>query len=241
MTIKKVIFLALHLLLLATFNLIVNMNKGILYFTYFLILSVLMVAACQKVDNNKIPPIIILKGSNPQKLTLGCAYYELGIDIVDDKPDDAYYYISSDVNPDSSGNYFVKYTAVDSDSNMSVATRQVIIEPLTIDDYAGAYMVYDTIKPIGPYGSYQALISIKNTTPPILEIANFNAFGNHFKLYFTPDSLGDITLSYNLNDTIINGTGTTFCDKTGFRVEYLLQIANGFDEYHRTSFKVTGN
>jgi hypothetical protein len=217
------------------------MYKGILYITYFLILSVLMVAACQKVDNNKIPPIIILKGNNPQKLTLGCAYYELGVDIVDDKPDDAYYYISSDVNPDSSGKYFVEYTAVDSDSNISVATRQVLVEPLTIDDYAGAYKVYDTVKPIGPYTNYQASVSVKNINPPLLEIANFNDYGNNFKVFISPDSLGNISLSYNINDTIINGSGTTFCDKTGFRIEYLLQLTNGMDEYHRTSFKVTGN
>jgi hypothetical protein len=74
-----------------------------------------------------------------------------------------------------------------------------------------------------------------------LEIANFNDYGNNFKVFISPDSLGNISLSYNINDTIINGSGTTFCDKTGFRIEYLLQLTNGMDEYHRTSFKVTGN
>jgi len=193
------------------------MNKGILYLTYIIVVSLLVVASCQKVDNNKIPPIIILNGNNPQMLTLGCAYDDPGIEVKDDKPDTVSVYVSSDLNPDSSGTYYIEYTAVDADSNISNATRQVIVQPLKIDDYLGNYKVYDTVNPIGPYTSYTASVATINTTPPLLQISNFNDFGNYFKVVLSPDSLGDITLTYDLNDTIINGTGTTFCDKTGFR------------------------
>jgi hypothetical protein len=239
LNIKKGWIYALQLTLLATFNLTVNMNKGILNFTYFLILSVLMLAACQKVDNNKIPPVVYLLGENPQMLTLGCKFDTLWVEVVDDKPDSVSVYVSSNVNPDCSGSYFVDYTAVDSDGNSGYATRKVIVGPLKVQEYLGSYKVYDTVKPIGPYPIYQASVSAITANPSQLVITNFNNFGDHFKVPFLPDSIGNFELSYNLNDTIISGSGRTFCDKCGFKVDtFLLVLPNGMNEYHTTNFEL---
>ena len=216
------------------------MKKEFLYITYLLLLSVVFVAACQKIDNNKIPPLIIVKGSNPQLLTLGCEYNDAGIDIVDDKSEVFDVLITNNINSDSIGDYYVKYTVIDADSNISVALRKVIIKPFSLDDYVGDYIVKDTVIPLGPFSTYQASVSKFNSNSSLMKIVNFNNFGENFKAFFTSDSTGNITLTYNQNDTLINGTGTTFCDKTGFRLEFSVELSDGFAEYHNTTFKLNG-
>ena len=216
------------------------MKKEFLYITYLLLLSVVFVAACQKIDNNRIPPIIIINGNNPHWLILGCEYNDAGIDIVDDKSEVFDVYIADNIKSDSIGVYYVKYTVIDADSNISVALRKVIVEPFSIDDYVANYIVKDTVIPLGPSGTYQASVSIFNTSVPIMKITNFNDFGNNFEAFFTSDSAGAITLTYDQNDTLIDGTGTTFCDKTGFRLEFFIELPDGFSEYHNTTFKLNG-
>lgn len=201
-----------------------------------------MLAACQKVDNNKIPPIIFINGPNPQYQILGVDYCDKGFAFVDDKG-----VVSADVifsppyNMDSAGEYQITYRAVDADSNVAYAERILIVGPLRVDDYVGNYLVYDTLKPFGDTKNYNASVTVNIIDSTEFEIVNFNNYGISFKALFTSDSIGNINLFYSSNDTIIYGTGTTFCDKTGFRIEYLIQLTNGFDEYHKTSFKVNGN
>jgi len=216
------------------------MKKEILYITYLLILFIVVLASCQKVDNDRIPPVIILYGSNPQWLTLGCDYNDPGIDVKDDKSDIINVYITDDIDPGKSGEYYVNYTAYDGDSNIAVARRKVVVQAFSIQDYVGEYFVKDTVIPLGPFSTYEASVSIFNIDPPLMKIANFNNFGDNFEAFFTADSTGVITLTYDLNDTLISGTGTTFCDKTGFRLEFLLQIADKNNEYHETTFKLNG-
>ena len=217
------------------------MKKGILNSTFLLVLIVVLLVACQKVDNNKIPPVIILKGSNPQWLVIGCEYNDPGIDVIDDKSDTLNVWVTDNINSDSVGDYYVNYTVVDADSNVSMAKRKVIVEPRSIDDYVGNYMVFDTVPPFLVATTYQASVTIKNINPPLLEITNFNDYGENFKVLFTSDSIGPITLNYDKNDTIIDGTGTAFCDKTGFRLEFLVELPDGLSEYHKATFKLNGN
>jgi hypothetical protein len=117
----------------------------------------------------------------------------------------------------------------------------LIVEPLTAADYIGDYFVSDTLKPLGDIMNYEVSVAVGNIDSTEFEIANFGNFGYAFKAPFTSDSIGNINLYYSSNDTIIDGTGTTFCDKTGFRIEYLIQLSNGFDEYHNTTFKIKRN
>ena len=218
------------------------MKKGIFYSTYLLVLTVLLLAACQKVDNSKVSPLIVLRGDNPQLLSLECDYNDPGIDVIDDNHGPFDIYITDNINKDLCGDYYVNYTVVDTDSNVSVAQRKVIVEPFSIDDYAGEYMVSDTILPLMEVvTTYQASVTIKNINPPELEIANFNDYGENFKVLFTFDSIGSITLNYDKNDTIINGTGITFCDKTGIKLKFMVKMPDRFIEYHKATFELNGN
>lgn len=206
------------------------------------ILLAIVLSACQKVDNDKIPPVIIIQGNNPLQLILGCEFNDPGIDVVDDKSDTIEVYTSDDINMEQTGTYYVNYTAVDGDSNVSYAQRKVIVELFKVSDLEGDYTVKDTLRPLGPYTTYDASVAVVlNQTPPLLEITNFNDFGNDFGVYFTADSAGKIDLSYNLNDTIINGTGKIFCDKTGFRLDFLLQLPGQYDQVHGTTFTLKRN
>lgn len=218
------------------------MKKGFLNFVIFSILVVLMVASCQKVDNNRIPPIIFMNGPNPQYQILGVDFCDPGIDAIDDREVvSAEFTISPPFNKDSVGEYLVVYTVADADSNFTSAERTLIVGPLIPDDYIGNYSVYDTLNPLGETLNYQAVVNVKNIDSTEFEISNFLNLGNHFKALFVHDSLGDISLSYSQNDTVINGTGTTFCDKSGFRIDYLIQFSNDIDEYHKATFKINRN
>jgi hypothetical protein len=218
------------------------MNKSILNSAYFLVLVVLALAARQKVDSDKIPPIIFINGPNPQYQILGIDYCDKGFAFVDDKGVvDTTVTFSPPYNKDSAGKYQITYSAVDGDGNVSNAERILIVEPLTAADYIGDYFVSDTLKPLGDIMNYEVSVAVGNIDSTEFEIANFGNFGYTFKAPFTSDSIGNINLYYSSNDTIIDGTGTTFCDKTGFRIEYLIQLSNGFDEYHNTTFKIKRN
>jgi hypothetical protein len=229
-------------IVISDFHLTVNMNKHFINIAYFFLSGVLVIASCQKVDNNKIPPIIFMNGPNPQYQILGVDFSDPGIEAVDDKGVvSTEVTISPPFNKDSVGEYIVLYTVADADSNFATAERLLIVRPLTAADYTGNYSVYDTLKPLSDVLKYDAVLTVKNNDSTEIEIANFLNFGNHFKALFMPDSLGNINLSCSQNDTLIDGTGTTFSDKTGFRIDYLVQYSNGLDEYHRATFKRNRN
>jgi len=195
--------------------------------------------ACQKIDNNKIPPVIKLKGSNPMQVILGCEFVDPGVILTDDKDPAATIKIYREPNeiPDSTGTYYINYTALDSDSNRAFVKRKVVVEPLVSADYAGTYNVSDTIVPMGGVPSvYVSTVVVRSAYPQWIEIMNFNNFGPDFKAYFTHDSSGTIQVNYDLNDTVISGNGFTYCDKTGFRLLYSVAITGIDTEYHRSTF-----
>ncbi len=201
-----------------------------------------MLAACQKVDNNKIPPVILMHGPNPQYQIFGIDYCDQGVSFVDDKGVvDTSITFSPPYNKDSVGEYQIIYSAVDADGNVSTAVRILIVGPLTAHDYIGNYSVHDTLMPLVDTMDYEASVTVKNADSTEFEIANFGNYGYTFKAPFTSDSIGNISLYYSSNDTIIDGSGTTFCDKTGFQIEYLIQVSSGFDEYHKATFTVNRN
>ncbi|HEY0010333.1 MAG TPA: S8 family serine peptidase [Candidatus Paceibacterota bacterium] len=81
------------------------------------------------------PPVIVLKGANPQTLPLGQAYVELGAtatDAVDGALASSSITInSSSVNMNVVGTYAVTYTATDAAGNKATATRSVIVKDMT--------------------------------------------------------------------------------------------------------------
>ncbi len=201
-----------------------------------------MLSAYQKVDSNKIPPVIFINRRKPQYQILGVGYCDQGVAFVDDK---GVVYnsvtFSRPYNKDSVCRHKIIYEAVDADSNVSTAERIRIVEPLSANDYIGDYFVFDTLKPLSDTMNYEASVTVKNIDSTEFEIANFGNYGYVFKAPFTSDSIKNISLYYSSTDTIIDGLGTTFCDKTGFQIEYLIQVTNGFDEYHKTTFTVNRN
>jgi hypothetical protein len=210
-----------------------------------IIISIIILTAffaCQKIDNNKIPPVIQLKGSNPMQVILGCEFVDPGVSLTDDKDPPAaikIYHEPSEI-PDSTGTYYINYTAVDSDSNRAFVQRKVVVEPLVSADYAGTYNVSDTIVPLGGVPSvYVSTVVVRSAYPQWIEILNFNNFGQDFKAYFTHDSSGTIQVNYDLSDTVISGNGFTYCDKTGFRLIYNIDIAGNDTEFHRSTFLLT--
>ncbi|WP_019026051.1 immunoglobulin-like domain-containing protein [Colwellia piezophila] len=86
-------------------------------------------------------PLISLVGNNPQQLTLGEAYPELGATAVDERDGDMSNNIvidASAVNSDSIGSYEVSYTVHDAAENSSVVTRVVNVVAAGLLDSSAA-------------------------------------------------------------------------------------------------------
>ncbi len=197
---------------------------------------------CQKVSEDKIPPVIQLRGDNPLLLKQGCDYVEQGVLLSDDKdqPGAMQLTVTGEIIPDSVGTYFINYKVVDSDGNQASTQRMVVIKPVSSDDYEGTYDVSDTLRPMGSVISfYTSEVVVRSSNPPLIEIRNFNNLGVNFKSYMWHDSTGYIQVNYGLNDTLVSGNGFTYCEKAGFRLLYSVAITRNdstFTEYHRSTF-----
>jgi len=211
---------------------------------FFLFISIIILTfyACEKVMDDKIPPTLVLLGSNPVTIITGCEYKEPGFILKDDKtPVDAINLVvdMSSVNTDSVGVYYINYSATDADGNTALASRRVQVKNLDINKfYTGKLLAKDTIKPFNqvrpPYHVNCVLFS---ATFNWIKIFNFNNFGDGFDVIMIPDSLGNLLLTYSLSDTLINGTGSTYCDMSGFRLEYQIETPEDGISVHHVTYK----
>jgi hypothetical protein len=199
--------------------------------------GLLLLAGCQKIADDKIPPVILLKGSNPATVLLGCNYIDPGADVKDDQTSAPTLTIKGNVDTDSTGVYYLDYTAVDADSNVATIRRKVIVQPIDLNRYAGTFTVTDTLIFIPPLiTSYTSDISLFMSNPRTYSIANFNKFGDHFKVLFAPDSSGSFLVDYAKADTVITGSGYTFCDNSGFNITYNVAISDTIKQ-HKTTYR----
>ena len=197
--------------------------------------------ACQKIESNKIPPVILLRGASIMTVKLGCEFVDPGFVVTDDI--DSAFDIKIARNPeeipDSAGTYFIKYTAEDSNGNFSIAERKVVVVYRESLEYDASYLVYDTLVSqqgtTSDFTSYDSRIIVRNTYPQWIEIMNFNNFGSNFKAFLTHDSAGTISVSFDLHDTVIGGGGFNYCDTTGFMLHYNVKTPDD-TTFHRTSF-----
>jgi hypothetical protein len=210
-----------------------NFNKLLIIITG----SLLLLGGCQKIAEDKIPPVILLNGNNPATVLLGCNFTDPGAVVKDDQTSTPTLTVTGSVNPDSTGVYYLDYTAIDADSNVATARRKVLVQPIDFGRYAGSFNVADTLIAIPRLiTAYTATITLFMSNPRRYSIANFNNFGNHFKVLFAPDSSGTFLVDYNLADTAISGSGYTFCDDSGFNISYIVTIGDTIRQ-HKATYK----
>lgn len=210
-----------------------NFNKILIIATG----GLLLLGGCQKIAEDKIPPVILLNGQNPATVLLGCSYTDPGAVVKDDQTSTPTFTVKGNVNPDSTGVYYLDYTAVDADSNVAIARRKVIVQPIDFGRYAGSFNVADTLIAIPRLiTTYTSAISLFMSNPRTYSVANFNNFGNHFKVLFAPDSSGTFMVDYSFADTVISGSGYTFCDNSGFNITYTVAI-NDTLRQHKTTYR----
>lgn len=213
------------------------MLKIKMIFVTILFLGIVLIS-CKKISEEKIPPVIILNGSNPASVLMGCSnYIDPGAFAKDDNSVPLIY-VSGEVNSDSAGVYFLDYTAFDADSNMAFVSRKVIVSPIDFDNYLGDFSVADTMMAIPKIiTKYPVTIDLFNTSPRTFRINNFNNFGENFKVLFQPDSSGYFIIDYNLEGIEIQGEGSTYCDNSGFRMTYTIETPGNTINYHKATYK----
>jgi hypothetical protein len=211
-----------------------NIKKAFLVVTG----GLLLLAGCQKIAEDKIPPVILLNGSNPATVLLGCSYNDPGAVVKDDLTSNPTLTVEGNVNPDSTGVYYIDYTAVDADSNVATIRRKVIVQPIDLGRFAGTFRVADTLIAIPRrITNYTSAITLFMSNPRTYNITNFNNYGDHFKVLFAPDSSGSFQVDYAKADTVVTGSGYTFCDNSGFNITYKVEIPDNETEYHKTSYR----
>lgn len=202
------------------------MNKTKIVFS-ILLLSVIVFISCEKVQEDKIPPIIILNGSNPDMSMVGSDYSDPGANTSDDK-DGHGYRVSNNINKDSVGDYYLTYTAYDSDSNFVTKIREVSVKSLGSEFFVGEFYVHDTLNIIPrKITNYYVSVNLYADNPETYRMKNFNNYGDNFNVLFQPDSLGFFSIDYQGTDTIITGNGSVYTNFSGFRIEYGVQTQVG--------------
>lgn len=190
-----------------------------------------MVVACQKLKEDAVYPSIILQGNNPMKLIRGCAWTDPGFSVKDDKPG-TQLFTTGLQNTNTTGQFYVDYIAIDADSNQMKARRVVNISPLELQDVVGSYQAIDTIRPDNNIMNYKTTISVLSPSPLLLQINNLK---DSFTAFVAFDSIGNLTINYNANDTLIMGNGKFHCDKASFRLEYYVNPPQ-YNEIHKATF-----
>ncbi len=190
-----------------------------------------MVVACQKMKEDAVYPSIILQGNNPMKLIRDCTWTDPGFSVKDDKPG-TQLFTTGLQNTSTTGQFYVDYIAVDADSNKMTARRVVNISPLESQDIVGSYQVVDTIRPDNFIMNYKATISKYSSSPLLLKI---NYLKDSIMAFITFDSIGNLTVNYNNNDTLVMGAGRFHCHKTSFRLEYYVNPPQ-HNEIHKATF-----
>lgn len=192
--------------------------------------------SCKKPDELKIPPVLVLQGPNPYRMFTGCTYSEPGFILKDDRTpleQIIFQMDSSSLKLNTPGSYYIHYYATDSDGNTSYARRRIIIEPFSLTYFNRTFMARDTLKPLNIVRTYPVECQVFSSEFRWVKIRNFNNRGTNFELIMNIDSIGNIQINYNVNNILINGTGTTYCDMSGFRLVYQIETPeNGLEIHH---------
>ncbi len=205
---------------------------------FFLFATLFILISCEKIYDDKIPPFIILNGNNPASVLLGCNYNDPGATATDDKSDPVIT-VSGYIDTDSTGAYYLTYTATDDDGNQSFLSRKVIVRPFDFDLFEGQFNVCDTISEAfgDTITNYQAEVSVFSQTPKRFLINNFGNMGDNFGVVFQPDSTGNFLIDFSRNDTLIQGTGETYCTDGGFRINFYVQADSIDPNPRKATFK----
>jgi hypothetical protein len=190
--------------------------------TILLLLTIVIIAACKKDD--KVSPVITLKGNNPDVVVWGsmAKYIEPGAVVTDDVDGKLDYTVDSTVNMLLAGSYTLTYTATDAAGNKATATRKVIVDAapylqgiFMVDNYIGLVM----------HSNYVDTLSITQTNNEL----KFKHFANYrnVNLYAT---ISGTTINIPLQTDssgipprpiIFKGSGS-FASDTAFRIDYTI-------------------
>jgi hypothetical protein len=187
-----------------------------------LMFTMIIIAACKKDD--KVLPVITLKGNNPDVVVWGSAakYYEPGAVVTDDVDGELEYTVDSTVNMRLAGSYTLTYTATDAAGNVATATRTVIVDAapylegiFQVDNYHG--LVFQA--------AYTDTLSVTSTNNQL----TFKHFADYRNVTFYATISGTTITIPQQTDTcgipprpiIFSGSGS-FASDTAFNINYTI-------------------
>ena len=198
--------------------------KWISGFVFLFVVLFLIMGSCNKIADDKIPPRILLNGRNPDTMLLGCTYSEPGYVLKNDNDKSGIsVFFDNGIPSYSTGSFFVNYKAVDPDSNWGYSSRRVQVLELSLNTYLGEFVAIDTFDQLYKYvDTYNIQARLINANPPEIAISNIAGFGEDFEVTFPFNDSKNFQIASGQSDTVVTGNGFTFCNNTGFRLEYMV-------------------
>nr|NQU90692.1 hypothetical protein [Bacteroidota bacterium] len=214
----------------------IKIFKGL---TFVLILS-LFFFSCQKVRDDKIPPVIKPRFDVPIALTQSCTNINQSIlktiVVTDDHSIDTIYYETA-LEIETANKYWVKFIAVDSDGNFAYETYEYIVGPVVLEDLVGDYKVLDKIVNNTIKTNYTSKISPHSDDMNKFNIHGLNNRDTGFVVTCSFNDVGAITCdSTYYSDTLLIGDGFVTCIKDSLVIDYRVLKNNLILNIHHAVF-----
>lgn len=179
--------------------------------------STFLFTGCSKDDKDEIPPVVTVKGNNPEYVQVGKTYTDSGANASDDMDGTLTATPSGTVNTQVVGTYTITYTATDRAGNVTIRTRTVHV--VNFDGtYAGNEVCDLTGSNPGTITVTASTVSANNG----MTIENFAFAGNNVVANATFSGSTITIPSQTFNSITYSGTGTiTGTNQIVFNITYL--------------------
>ena len=192
------------------------MKKNIAFMlTLLFTASTVLYTGCKK-DEDEVPPVVTLKGSNPMYVQVNKTFNDPGATAMDDVDGALTANASGTVNTSQTGTYTVTYTAIDGEGNVGTATRTVYVV-----NFDGTYQVTEVCDVTGS-NSGPATVNASNATLNNgMTIANFALAGTNVVANATFDGTTITIPSQTIGSATYSGSGTiTGTSQIVFNITY---------------------
>jgi len=194
-------------------------------------------------DEDTTAPVITIIGDNPVDHLLTTDYFDEGATAQDDEDGNLVVEVTSDVDVDQIGTYFVTYRATDNSGNVGTAERtvNVIVKQISFEF---TWAVVDTVTgPGAGIYDYNSEINASATDLNKILIGNFGGFGNSVIVSATFDKFGNITIAnQNLvgvpagSEGSVSGNGMISLDGESIHITYTINYNAGGTDVGNATF-----
>lgn len=193
------------------------MKKNIaLMLTLLITSSTFLFTGCSKDDKDEVPPVVTVKGNNPEYVQVGKTYTDAGANASDDVDGTLTATPSGTVNTQVVGTYTITYTATDREGNVTTRTRTVHVV-----NFDGSYSGNEVCDMTGALTGTVTVTASTVSANNGMTIQNFAFAGTNVVANATFSGSNITIPSQTFNNITYSGTGTiTGTNQLVFNITY---------------------